>query len=326
VSHLERAQLLAELGRYDEAADELIPVLAVQPADAEALTLLALILRAADKPYKAIEAADAAVAAAPLDLHAIGVRGLILVDLERYGEAAATAEMLLSGGPDDAHAQITAALILGQSRNGQQALNAAWRGVSLAPENAQAHLVLGFVCRNLRLDDLSERAYREALRLDPHLSAARQGLGLIRLDKHEYSDALDHLVEAAAMEPSDMDGGRLARFGIRRLLFIGAGYAFVTAPVAALSVAVGGWLGRLGTIVLALVGFGAIALVIAPMRDNVSRAVSALVRGSRGLTIGFWAAAAEPAFLLGFAILGSPWLLVALLACGAVALLTSYAE
>jgi hypothetical protein len=128
------------------------------------------------------------------------------------------------------------------------------------------------------------------------------------------------------MRPSDVDSGSVVRYGIRQVLFAGAGYAFVAAVLAAVSGATGGWVGRLGSVVLAALGFGAIVLLLAPMRDNVSRAVASLVRGSRSLTIGFWAVAAEPALLLAFAIVGSPWLLAALVACGAVALFTNLAE
>ncbi len=73
--YVQRAQLLAELGRYDEAAGELAYGLALQPDDVDALTMLARVHLAAGRPAEALTAADTAVAAAPEALPAAGRPG-----------------------------------------------------------------------------------------------------------------------------------------------------------------------------------------------------------------------------------------------------------
>ena len=111
--YVQRAQLLAELGRYDEAAGEL--AYAVGPSarmTLDALTMLARVHLAADRPAEALTAADTAVAAAPEALPPLVARGMALADLERYTEAAATADRILALGPADAYAQRSAAAIL----------------------------------------------------------------------------------------------------------------------------------------------------------------------------------------------------------------------
>ncbi|MTK00545.1 tetratricopeptide repeat protein [Micromonospora sp. CP22] len=203
--YLERATLLAELGRYDEAVSELGFALALDPTDAELLIMLARVQLAAGRPVEALAAAEAAVAAAPGQVPPLVTRGLALGDLERYAEAARTADEILELGPQDAYAQRSAAAILAGSRNGQPALNAAWRGVELAPEEPQGHLVLGLVAANMRMYDLAERAYREALRLDPRLAEVGDDVGVLRLEQRRWSAALERLAEAATayLPPTD---------------------------------------------------------------------------------------------------------------------------
>ncbi|PZG17617.1 hypothetical protein C1I95_15185 [Micromonospora craterilacus] len=206
--YLQRATLLAELGRYDEAAAELGFALALDPADTEALIMLARVHLAAARPVEALAAAESAVAAAPGRVPPLVVRGLALGDLERYAEAARTADEILALGPQDGYAQRSAAAILAGSRNGQPALNAAWHGVELTPDEPQAHLVLGLVAANMRMYDLAERAYREALRLDPRLAEAGDDVGVLRLEQRRWTATLEQLAEAAVANLPPTDPGR----------------------------------------------------------------------------------------------------------------------
>jgi tetratricopeptide (TPR) repeat protein len=198
---VQRAQLLAELGRYDEAGTELGFAIALEPHNPQALVVLARVRLVAGRAAEALTAADSAVAAAPDAAAPLVTRALALADLRRFGEAAQVADQLLAQWPSDAYAQRSAAAILGESRNGQQALDAAWRAVQLAPEDAEGHLVLGLVAARLELFGLAERAYREALRLDPALADPGDDVGIIRLERRRYSRALARLAEVAAVDP-----------------------------------------------------------------------------------------------------------------------------
>ncbi|MBX7264877.1 tetratricopeptide repeat protein [Micromonospora sp. Llam7] len=206
--YLERATLLAELGRYDEAVAELGFALALDPTAAAVSTMLARVQLAAGRPAEALAAAEAAVSAAPGQLPPLVARGLALGDLERHAEAARTADEILALGRDDGYAQRSAAAILAGSRNGQPALNAAWHGVELAPEEPQAHLVLGLVAANMQMYDLAERAYREALRLDPRLAESGDDVGVLRLEQRRWSAMLERLAEAAVGNLPPTDPGR----------------------------------------------------------------------------------------------------------------------
>ncbi|MEH1165714.1 tetratricopeptide repeat protein [Micromonospora sp. CPCC 205539] len=317
--HLQRAQLLAELGRHDEAAGELTDALALTAGDPDTLTMLARVHLAGGSPADALAAADAAVAAAPEALAPLVVRGMALADLERYPESAATADRILLLGPADAYAQRSAAAILADSRNGQPALNAAWRGVELAPEEPQAHLVLGLVAARLELFDLAERAYGEALRLDPRLAEARQDVGVIRLEQRRWALALEHLAEAATIGPRRMDSGRTIADGLHRLVLYGAGWSLVAAVLVAFAASANDGLSRIIAVLAALTG-GIVVWQLAARLPGLTRTIlPALLHSDRSLALAIYAVAAAPALLLVYAVVGSPWPLVLTIAATAVA-------
>lgn len=318
-TYLRRAELLADLGRYEEAAEELGRALAADPADSDALAMLARIRLSGGKPVEALDAADQAIAAEPANLNAIVARGLALARLDRTAPAVEMAEELLRLGPEDAHAQMFAAAILGDVRNGQRALDAAWRSVQLAPEEPTAHLVLAMVANRLELFDLAERAYREALRLDPQLSAAQHDMGLMQVERRRYAEGLQHLIDAAATNPSDVEGGRSVNRALGQMLWTGAGYSFI-APVL---VACGGDSagGRIRALLIALAGLVVLGIVAARVPGRLTALLPSLLRGDRSLAVAAAGVAAAPVLILLYAAVGSPWPLVLTILGGAVALI-----
>ncbi|WP_045744492.1 membrane protein [Actinoplanes rectilineatus] len=198
--HRQRALLLADLGRYDEAADEIAAGLSSAPQETALLATLARIHLAADQPAEAFAAADRAATVQPPALTALVVRAMALIDIRRYADAARDAGEILARWPDDAYAQRTGAALLSESRNGQEALNAAWNGVRVAPKEAEAHLVLAVVAARLRLFDLAQRAYGEALELDAAIGDAGQDVGIVRLERRRWAQALESLAEEASLD------------------------------------------------------------------------------------------------------------------------------
>ncbi|SCL14698.1 tetratricopeptide repeat protein [Micromonospora inyonensis] len=323
-SYLQRAQLLAELGRYDEAGGELAHVLARHPMHAPALTMLAWVHLASGRAGEALTAAESAAAAAPGMVEPLVARGLALTDLERYAEAARTADEILALGPDDAYAQRSAAAILAGARNGQPALNAAWRGVELAPEDPQAHLVLGLVSARLELFDLAERAYSEALRLDPELGEAQHDIGVIRLEQRRYAEALAHLADAAAVSPGRVDSGRTISDGVRQLVLYGAGWSLVATVLVACLAAGSGGLSRMFAAVAALGGALVVWWYAAKVPNLTSTILPGLLRTDRTLAVAVYAVAAAPALILLYALVGTPWPLVLAIVATAVAELAAF--
>ncbi|MGC5029179.1 tetratricopeptide repeat protein [Micromonospora sp. DT229] len=378
--YLQRATLLAELGRYDEAVDELGFALALDPGHPQTLAMLARVHLAAERPLEALAAAESAVAAAPGQIPPLVLRGLALGDLERYGEAARTADEIMALGPQDAYAQRSGAAILAGSRNGQPALNAAWHAVELAPQDPQGHLVLGLVAANMRMFDLAERAYREALRLDPRLAEAGEEVGVLRLEQRRWTTTLERLAEAAVPilppteprpaegprpeqtpgDPGKPDGQALPPTGpgeqpgwpteeparpggpvtagradtgpfaarrpvpaaLRQFVLWGAGWSIVAALVIACSATTGSGFSRFMA-VLAAAGGAIVLWRHASRLPGLTRTVLPVLRRTdRPLVLAVYAAAAAPALILLYALVGTPWPLVLAIGIATVAQLT----
>ena len=84
-----RAELLADLGRYAEAVDEVRAHLDNHPADADALALLGYLHLRSDRPGEALASAEAALRHDPDHRVASDVRDQALVFLGRADEASA---------------------------------------------------------------------------------------------------------------------------------------------------------------------------------------------------------------------------------------------
>ncbi|MFJ1538518.1 tetratricopeptide repeat protein [Micromonospora chalcea] len=360
--YLQRAHLLAELGRYDEGIGELTALLADEPGHLPALTMLARMHLAAGRPAEALAVAETAVTpvkdpvaadgetpaepsaverpavepptadgaaptaaetsaadAAGAVLPVLVARGFALLDLERWKPAAATADEILARGPGDAYAQRSAAAILSASRNGQAALDAAWRGVELAPEEPEAHLVLGLVAVRLQLFDLAERAYREALRLDPELGEAGRDVGVARLERRRYAETLEQLTALADLPVARPDPVRTVDDGIRRLLLSVAGWSLLASLLAGVLAPASSGASRL----FAVLAVGGVAVLLrrpATWRPGLREAMA------RGLAVPVYAAAVAVVLLLGYALVGGPWPLAGAVTASVVAGLTAFAR
>ncbi|GAA0419432.1 hypothetical protein Aca07nite_04860 [Actinoplanes capillaceus] len=342
--HRERALLLADLGRYDEAADEIAAGLTAAPQEAGLLATLARIHLAADQPAEALAAAERAAAAEPGDLAVLVVRSMALTDSRRFADAAGVAAEILTGWPDDAYAQRTGAALLSESRNGQEALNAAWNGVRIAPTDAEAHLVLAVVAARLRLFDLAQRAYGEALELDPVIGDAGRDTGIVRFERRRWARAIEELAEEASLgvppgadipdpgafaSPSppvvvpahpvlDVSGetadavGETARYG--------SGGTIVAAVLAAAMTLINVGISRVWAGLIGVLIFGAVVFWFRGRLPEPAGVVMRRLRsGDRRLAAAVYLTFAAPLFLLGYAVVGGPAPLVAGMVAGAVA-------
>lgn len=319
-SYLQRAELLADLGRYEDAVEELERALGDDPERAAALSLLARVRLATGQLPEALRAADAAVAAAPSDVGANVVRGMVLAELGRVDEAAAQAEQVLRHGRGDGYACTSAAAILAQVRTGQVALDAAWEGVRLSPEQPRAHLVLGVVAARLGMEDIAQRAYHEALRLDPRLAADQTALGLARQEQHRYAQALARLKVIRQPAPTPGEPAAVAD-PLRRLLDLGAAGAVVAVALVTCvagvdpGAAAQGW-----AALLAIAGTAGLTIGYRRLPEGVRAGLPGRMRADRALAVAVWAVAAAPVALLVAAVTGSSWPLLAASAGAVVAL------
>ncbi|MEV6297789.1 tetratricopeptide repeat protein [Actinoplanes sp. NPDC051861] len=348
--HRQRALLLADLGRYDEAAEEIASGLSAAPQETELLATLARIHLAADQPTEALAAADRAGAVDPAPLSALVVRAMALTDSRRYADAARVAAEILAKWPDDPYAQRTGAALLSESRNGQEALNAAWHGVRVAPTEAEAHLVLAVVAARLRLFDLAQRAYGEALELDSAIGDAGSDVGIVRFERRRWARALEDLAEEASLgtppggagpvgEPAEkekeeasttpeiarpagsvLDSTEQSAESVRETVQYGAGGTLVAGVLTAAMTMISPGISRMWAGLIGVLVFGAVLLWFrSRLTEPASVVLDRLRDGRRGLAVAAYLTFASPLFLVLYAAVGGLLTLVIGMALAAVA-------
>lgn len=350
----QRALLFADLGRYDDAAEEIAAGLAAAPGDPGLLATLARVHLAADQPAEALVAADRAVAAAPDTIDPLVVRAMALADSTRYADAARVAIELLRRWPDDPYAQRTGAALLGETRNGQTALNAAWNAVRVAPGEAEAHLVLAVVAARLRLFDLAQRAYGEALELDARIGDAQHDVGIVRLERRRWARTLESLADEAALGavaesrtgpvsdagPTPVVEGQRSWFeptvsrpsgpildpsqditnAIHRAVLVGANTTVVAAVLTAAMTLASPGAARVWAAMIGVLIFLAVPIWLSRrLAEPTAAALRRLRAADRWMAISFYATLAAPLLVVAYAVVGSPVPLIAAMVVGALA-------
>jgi tetratricopeptide (TPR) repeat protein len=247
---------------------------------------------------------------------------------------------ILATWPEDAYAQRTGAALLSESRNGQDALNAAWNGVRLTPAEAEAHLVLAVVAARLRLFELAQRAYGEALELDSAIGDAQRDVGVVRLERRRWALALEELADEATLPPVPdpdapvvapapvmevsrpagpvLDQSSAVTDALRQAVLLGSNGVLIAAVLAAvMTLASSGvarmWAGVIGVVILVAVG--------AWLARQLPGSIGAALRGVRQsrLPVAVYATALAPVLQVGFAVVGGVVFLVTAMAVAAFA-------
>ncbi|MEO6567380.1 MAG: tetratricopeptide repeat protein [Opitutaceae bacterium] len=208
--HLARARLLLAQSRPADAEKETLLALAQEPDDPGALALLALSRTDQQKYDAALAAARTAVGLAPDDAYLHYVHGFVLHRLDQNNEAVRAAQAALRLAPDEADYFSLLATIELSRRNWSLALTASEQALALnpehvhasnlramalvrlgrkeeatatvdhalhrAPENAFSHANQGWNCLHRNDPARAQEHFQEALRLDPTLDYAREGM------------------------------------------------------------------------------------------------------------------------------------------------------
>jgi tetratricopeptide (TPR) repeat protein len=209
-AHLERAQLLLAQSRPADAEREAMLALSTQPDNPQALALLALSRIEQDKRDTALEAARAAVGLAADVPYFHYVHAAVLHRMDREEEAFRAVQEALRLDPHDAdNFSLLASIELGR-RRWPAALEAAEQALALnpehvgatnlramalvrlgrkeeamttvdyalhrAPEDAFSHANQGWNCLHQNDPKKAQEHFKEALRLQPDLEYAREGM------------------------------------------------------------------------------------------------------------------------------------------------------
>ncbi|MGX5682758.1 tetratricopeptide repeat protein [Schumannella luteola] len=187
------AERYLEIGRPSAALDAIGPVVAAEPENAEALTVLAAARLAASQFDEAVAAASDALAADPRAERAFRVRALALARLGRADEARSSAAAAVRAEPNWWVSHDTAAQVdLITKRVTTATLESTAAAISLQPDSAEPLATRGDVLAALKRWEESAATFRRALSVDAQSGRAKVGLARaeFQLDRVERSSGI----------------------------------------------------------------------------------------------------------------------------------------
>jgi tetratricopeptide (TPR) repeat protein len=193
-----RALILKETGRLEDAAADFREVARLQPADADAWSDLGEALLALGRPNEALAAWDRALALRPTpDLHAN--RGVALRQLGRLGEALAAQDRALALNPADAEAWSNRGNVLKDLGRLDEALASFDRALGVRPAMAPALVNRANVLRDLARLPEALAGYDRAVALDPAYPEAHHHRAVLLMDLQRPAEAVAGFDRAIAL-------------------------------------------------------------------------------------------------------------------------------
>ena len=198
-----RASLLLSVGRVEEARPAIAHALALDPGNATARALEAILAVTRNERAEAVKLADEAVARDPASVAALIAQSYARqasFDLDG-AQQSLEAAVRLDPGSALSRARL-AELWLAQGRV-RRALDEAEQAVRLAPGLGRTHAVLGFVLL-ARLDvTRASEAFERSIALDPAAPLPRLGLGLATIRRGHLEEGRQELEIAVSLDPGD---------------------------------------------------------------------------------------------------------------------------
>ena len=212
-----RAHHLLDVGRPRDAAAAIAERLAEVPDDADALALMA-IAKLEDRDVQgAIEQAEAAVGAGPDEVFGWIALGHARLAANRNKDALEAAQNAVRLAPGEARTHGLLAAVHADGKRWQLALDAADEGLACDPENDQCTNLRAMALRQLGRRDEADLAGREQLRRTPDDAVAHANQGWTALHGGDRDRAAEHFREALRLDPSL----EWARNGLRETLLAG---------------------------------------------------------------------------------------------------------
>lgn len=205
------AQLFSSAVRYhvagnlDEAQRLYQEILALEPAHADALSMLGTIQLARGRREEALRLLDSALAVTPRHAVALLNRGNALLELMRLDEAIASYDAALRCNPAFPEAHNNRGLALRRLKRSAEALDAFERAAALSPGSADAHRNRGNALRDLGRFAEALASYDRALQLKPQAAELYAYRSVILGDLERYDEALESCDRAVALAPDNLE-------------------------------------------------------------------------------------------------------------------------
>ena len=206
-----RVQLLLSQRRYDMAESELRQILAGEPRDATAMSLLSLcVLNDPKRLEEATETAQQAIGFAPDESLAHYALAASFLQRKRFGDAVQSMNEALRLDPYDADAfSVLARAELGRE-NYRGSLDAATKGLEIDPEHIDCGNLRSISLERLGRGEEAIASAGETLRRDPDDPMSHAAYGFTLLNSGRYQDAQVAFREALRLDPQN----EMARVGM----------------------------------------------------------------------------------------------------------------
>jgi tetratricopeptide (TPR) repeat protein len=219
---LQRAGVLADAGRLDDAVAVYGELLRVEPDDVQALCGLSRCLGKMGRPADGLELANRAAALAPASDWPHRLRSAHLLLLGRPGPALEAARAALAIDPSGFVAMLSVFEAQSALRKGRAAAETARAMVESHPGEPESHNAVGRAAMLRRNWQRAEASFREALRLAPQESVYQSNLAVALERRGRKQEAMQHFRRAVETDPGNATVRRqLAHAMDRRLAVAG---------------------------------------------------------------------------------------------------------
>ncbi len=198
-----RASQLLAVGSVDEASADLSRALELDPNDADALSLQAVVAVAQNRNQDAQNAAERAVAADPKSAAARIASSYVQQARFDLAGARASAEQAVKLEKDNALAWARLAELRASFGDLRGSLMAAERAASLDSKLSRTQTVLGFAHLTRIETEAARHAFERAIDLDQADPMPRLGLGLAVIRDGDLARGAREIEVAASLDPND---------------------------------------------------------------------------------------------------------------------------
>ncbi len=200
-TQLAQIHVLLETKRYKDAEGWLREMLAADLTNDHTHALLSYALYLQDRNTDALQEARTAIGLNPNHPFNYYVQALVLLDMERTNDAMSAVREAIRLDPENAQYHAVVGRIHVRKKAWKKALAAAEEGLRFDPENVQCINLRGLALVNLGRKDEAGQSIAAALARDPEnaLTHANQGWALLHRGDHE--PALTHFREALRLNP-----------------------------------------------------------------------------------------------------------------------------
>lgn len=199
---LRRCELLGEQGRFKEARQEALAVLAIEPDNLMALRHLAYCHWAVGDNSAAIDVCEQTLALCPTDRVSLKTLGQIYRAMKLFDKSEAYFLDALNLDPEDENTYLNLSILYHAMEDYAKALEYAESGLDIAPGNPD--LLVNQACAywSLKRHDEARQACLAALEIEPNNELYHYNYALFSQDNNREI-ALEHVKESLRLNPND---------------------------------------------------------------------------------------------------------------------------